>query len=913
MKISTSIKLIVLGLLLVAVGVCIRLAQVYTDPARLRRLALDAFERNVTGGLSLGTVELRADATLRAGDISITPPGQAAPFFRCERVLAPLDRLHLLRLQAVPTRATVVSPVFNLVYSQEEKAWNFEAIELLAPPELLVRPERLLSDGIILENATLRIQCWDLFQDEEPREYTGLQLAVRPVVGAPDRWRFDGAFLGGALGGARVWGWITTGEQARVKVHLDADALAADREFWTYVPYGRSVWKDFQPEGALSLSATVEFGGAGGPDYTSTWRLRDGKVNTTYYPAPIHSVCGTVDVINDDVVATDCTGEISPRHFGGPRAGPRPVRVRVNGNYPYRRDQCVTRVQAWDVPLCRQSVESIPEAGPELWGRLRPGGRCSLDLTAIYDPETDRSEVTAVSDLDDASVQLRDEKGELLLPLEQVSGRIVWNGRAVRLENVRGVAVQPVPEDGKGDAHRAGIAVDGVYDPEHVAGTLKVSITDLLTNERLFRAVPDCEAAWDRFRPEVRLDAAVTLWDQPDSEQMRYAALVEVHGGRAQAKELPMPVGDLTGRLRVDESEVVVERLTGVLLKEDPIGGGATVRDGTIELSGVIGLATDRYELYVEADHISANEPLVCAIPVVGRQIWTALEPRGAVSVQGKLLYDAAADPDFSCLLDVEMMDVSARFAAVPVPLSAVSGHLLVSETRAISNFLAGAICDGKLEGTVGIRYGPGEQEPGFEATLRLSHTNLPGIIEHLGGGQTHVVGRIDGTCQLRGKLLAQSGLTARGRVSVTDAVVWKMPLFARLLPVLHLGLPGEKGAPGQGEATFELQGDTFTIPGFTFVGGGLNITGQGTVKLDKTLDMTMVAIGAKKGGFRIPIISPVIDWLLHGIESQLFRVKVTGTIDEPVFKSEVISTITAPLTLINNILLRPLFGGEED
>ncbi|MGD2175727.1 MAG: hypothetical protein PVJ27_10020, partial [Candidatus Brocadiaceae bacterium] len=133
---------------------------------------------------------------------------------------------------------------------------------------------------------------------------------------------------------------------------------------------------------------------------------------------------------------------------------------------------------------------------------------------------------------------------------------------------------------------------------------------------------------------------------------------------------------------------------------------------------------------------------------------------------------------------------------------------------------------------------------------------------------------------------------------------------FVQLLNVLHLGLPGAAAAPIQGEAFFALDGSEIPIREFELNGGGLRLSGKGRAWLDGRLDLQMVAVGAPEEAGPIPLVSTVVDRLLQLVESELVRLDVSGTIDDPVFKHRVLSKITRPVTSLRAILFSPLFGG---
>jgi len=912
MKIATAIKCILLGLVLLAAGVGVKLFQHYTEPERLRRIALDAFAENVEAQLSLGNLRLGPGPSLHACQVDVTPPGGDVPLFSCAGVSVHLDTGRLLKLEPVPRKVVVSSPRLNLTYAEEEDAWNFQTIKIRPQPEKPPPPREFLSDGMLLDDASISVLCRPLYDSDEPVTYDGLRLRITPDPEVQDRWSFEGDFVDGLLDGTRLSGWASGGDDGRASIRLTADAVSAGPELWQAVPFCTTVWDDFKVRGRLWFDARLDLGREGRLQTVVTARVSGGSVNTVLYPIPVHNVSGTVDVIDGHVQVHDATGLIAPSEFDGTDAVPAPVRVRVNGDYPAGDGPSVTRVQVAGLPLCRSTIESIPEAGARIWEELRPSGLCDLDLTITVMPGESTPQVVAVCDLQDATLRLN----SVPLPLRNLCGRVKWDGAQLRLEGLSGSIAQPATDGGDAE-NLARVAVDGLYDPGHENTFLEVKVTGLRTSEDVLGAVPGLADLWDMLRPELAADVTVMLWDGPDGKGLRTKAVVRIHGGRARPRSAPLLLTDVTGTISVDDvGKITVEQLRAFLATEQltpELGGTAA---SCIEVNGTLEPGAGRYEFYLEALNVPVSKELLTTMPEPGPTIWKAVQPSGIISFSGKILQGGSQDQRLSFFLDVDLKDLAGRLEALPVPLTGLTGNLLVSDRRCLSNSLTGIVCGGRFDGAAVIYYGPDRDSPSFGATLRFSQVDLTSLLEHLKGEKDEaqkVSGLLDGVVDLGGVLHGQLGTMARGRVTITEANLWQTPMFARMLPLLHLRVPGPEEAPGRGDVTFKLVGDQVIIEEFDFVGGGLNLTGQGVVGLDKSLDLTMAAVGAKDAGTGIPILSPLVGWFVRGIESQLFRIKVTGVLGDPKFKLKALSTITAPLTGISNLLLRPLLGAPED
>lgn len=904
MRTSTAIKLIILGLVLLAIGVAIKVVGRYTDPERIRQAVQAGLEGVVEGHVSVASARLDFAGKLIAEGIAITLPGRQEPVFACPRVVVALDMSEILALRTVVREVVLIGPVLNLTYLEESGAWNFEALRARGEPTGEPAAGAAPPD-IVLENAAVVVQDARLFGDDAPREYAGLYLTLRPDRAATRKWHVEGRVQDGPLAGTRVSGWFAGGGKPRFAFETSCSGLSADEAFWQQIPFGRRVWNDYRLEGGLALQGAVTSRSEGRVGYSFKVRLTQGGLRTKFFPARLSSVNGLLEITNTSVVIKDVTGVIPAEEFGQEAGEVPATQVRVNGAFQTAGGGGSCTVEATGLPLCRASIEAIPGVGPDLWERLRPAGRTRLTLTLTKPGPGEPMRFAAVAEL--RGVTLR--PGELPLPLEQVSGTVVADSSGVRLRDLRGVIVQP--DGGQGGASAAPFVVDGFVDRDRRDSVLSVRVRNLRTDEELVKAVPGVGGQiWETLRPEVNLDAAIVLRDAPDSDRMSYAALIECHGGRLGPQFLSMPLTDAAGTIRAEAGKVLVEHFTATIVTDEQAGGG-TQTSSTVELRGTFEPQADRAEFYVTVRDLVLSEELLKAVPRVGERVWEEVQPQGVASLNGKVFYDGRDETPLHYFIDMDLRDVALLPKLLPVPIEAFSGQLLITEQRAISNDFTGITCGGDFNGALIVYYGAETELPSYGARASFNNLELARLVERLAGEETGVSGRLTGTVALGGMVGEPESTSGKGTIALTEGHLWQTPFFVKTLNVLHLGMPGDKKTPARGEMRFALRGDEVTIGAFDLTGGGLNISGYGAVWLDGRLGLTMVAIGAPEQGGGIPIVSPVVGWLLQAVESQLVRLDVSGTIQEPVFKSQVLSTITWPLASLRSVLFSPILGGK--
>ncbi len=909
MRTRTAIKLIVLGAILLAVGVGVELIERRIAPERLRRELEARLGEALDGEVSIGAARLELPrAVVHVSQVAVTLPGEEDPVFECPRVTAALDRGALLRGKVVPTRIALSGAAVRLSYDPDARRWN--VAELLAEREEAVagaprngKPAGLLRDGLRVEGATLSLQHPKLLGDGAPRRYTGLWFNVRPEAGGAGGWRLEGGLECGLLAGTWFTGRASRGgPDPRYLLRFGAEGLHGGEELWRLVPMGHKVWSDFRPAGRFAVKGTVQPDAGGRVRWGLDVEVSEATATTRFFPAEAHSVSGLVRVTDAGLTVRDVTGVIASDEFED--AGPQtlPAHVRVDGVSRWGRRGGSYTIGARDVPLCRTSVEAIPERGGELWERLRPRGRANLVIIVEEMPETGRARFRAEADLEETTLA----PPELPVALERVHGAIEVEQRTVRfraLEGLLGTA---------GAGAQPAFALGGTLDLDGRDSRLSLELRGVRTDEALVRAIPTLgDDLWEHFRPEVMLDAEVVVVDRPDSEAMDYAADVHLRGGRAAASFLPMPLSDITGRLRVEGSRIFVEQFTAAVdtAGEETADGRTRNR---VDLRGKVDLESSRADLDVLARDLTLTQALLRAVPEVGEQILAEMAASGMVSLSGRIHYDGRAEPPLHYLLDIGLKDVTVQPKLAPMPLEALSGDLLATEYRVLSSNLTGVSCGGQLRGSIVAHYGGGGL-PSFGATVHFDQISLADLARRLAGEQKKVAGRLSGTVNLGGIVGEPASMNGDGRLTLVEGQLWETTFFGRLISILHLSIPSERSVPATGEALFDLRGPEARVREFSLTGGGLSLSGFGTVWLDDaTLDLKMVAVGSPEGGPAIPLIGSLIGAVLQAVEKELVRLDVTGPVEDPVFEHKVLSTLTSPITGLRSILFSPLFGGES-
>ncbi|MCK4283816.1 MAG: hypothetical protein KAX44_05830, partial [Candidatus Brocadiae bacterium] len=492
-----------------------------------------------------------------------------------------------------------------------------------------------------------------------------------------------------------------------------------------------------------------------------------------------------------------------------------------------------------------------------------------------------------------------------------LSGTVKVDNDTIRLDGLWGVLNQQAATGDRSSV--AQFTADGLIDSNGKSSVLEVALRNIRTDEQLVKAIPACgEQIWEMLRPDVVLDASLLLRDKADSDDMSHSVVLELHGGQVTPEAFPLPLRNLSGTVKVDGSTVSVEHLAATLDTGDDTTGKFNAVS-SVEARGVIDLEAEHAEVSLVARDLVLTEKLLKAIPNVGEDIWDAVRPEGTVSLRGKVVYDGQKERPLHYTLDLDLRDISVLPESLPVPVDALSGQLLVSENHMFSNYLVGVTCDGHFEGAGVIHYGAESEVPTYGARVRFEQVELAELIRCFGGGKEGVSGRIGGVLYVGGVLGDSTTTRGHGQVSLTEGYLWETPFFVGVVSLLHLAMPGRSSAAARGEAAVALNGDEVKVRELNLTGGGMDLSGYGSVWWDGKLDMTMVVVGAPEKGSGIPFVSPLVGWVLQTMERQLVRLEVSGTLSEPRFKHQVLSTITWPLTSLRAIVFSPFFRAKQE
>jgi hypothetical protein len=888
MRVVRPVRLLVLGAILLATGLALRYVRVRTDPTALRAALVDALRAAVAGDISVTEVRLDTSGNLHASGLVISAEGAQTPLFECETAEAELGLMSLLKGARTPSRVSLCRPKVWLHFDSETRRWNFASLRGARSRPARPTP-RSVPEAIIVEDGTLSLRKAAVFGDDAPRLYEGLWLRAWPATGDGTRWNFEGRLGRGPLAGTHVRGEVDVQGTYLARVECSLASVDVSEDLWDCIPHGGTVWRDYEPQGLFSADGVLSVRANGSLTYSFRIAARDASARTRFAPFRISSVAGTVLVSDRGVRVCDVAGLIASDDVGASGTGPQPTGVSVDATVPWNGGEHY-EIHLRGVPLCRRTVECIPDAGARVWDRLRPEGEA--DVSLVIDSPRPGSRPTWRARATVRGGVLR--PGELPRPLRCVNGtltvtptEVVLESATARVEQTRadGTALPPARIDATGRLSLGASAMD-----------LLVAFESLRTDEELVTALPGHGATvWREVRPELLLSGRVHLRQSPGDAVPAHEVHLCAEGGDVRLSFWPVPLTDVTGSVTIRGTQVTLEDVAARVASGTAHDREAAGAANHVEAVGSVDIAGPLATVWVRGANMALREALVRSIPVVGGLLWEEGHPEGAASVSGVLSYDGRRPQPLTCVLSVDLDDVSVSSPSVPFPLRELSARLFVTEQRATCSNFTGISCDGEVRGAAVAYYGTDSDYPTYGATVAFRQVDLACAVRRLTGPPAEATGMLRGAVDVGG-VLDGSGMHIQGNLQVSDGRLWKTPVFAGLLNILRFSLPPREEQLQRGRAEFARVGGRTRIDAFEFVGGGLILTGSGTASDDGSLDLAMTVVGGPTKGPRIPLLSSVVGWLMRGVEREFFRVDVTGTFEKPRFTLRPLAHIVSPM-----------------
>lgn len=728
-------------------------------------------------------------------------------------------------------------------------------------------------------------------------EYTPEGFFIRELVG------HHGA------GTIRASGWVEdcTIESA-AQLHFFGDNIAVDQALYAALrPRFRDMWDLFDPRGTVSIDLQLERG-EGRDGVPAPWRsevtvgLEGVSARYAGFPYPLEHVGGVLMMSDTEFYAHEVRG----------RQGA--ADVRIHGGVQFAEGDVAEvelGVDGRNVSLDATLLAALPESFRGPVEAFHAEGRFDADAVVCYDVEAKQVSPVATVVLRDVAIR----PDALPLPIRDVRGVLDLSPQQIVVQRAEGRYNEAV-------LTARGAASLGGAEEEAAApvASFDVHVRGLQLDDAVRGAAPAeiREALWD-WQIEGPLDLAARI-ARTDSGALTSEGTVMLDRATVRHRRAPQPLTDVSGRIAFGSQGVSMD--------------GLQARYGDAQLSltyqaprhGVTGTRS----LRLDARGLELDESLRAVLPGDLARAWERMRPSGAVDA---VLTWTDLPPD-AAGGDKEAGELDAKLTFYDTALRGLGDLRHIAGTLTA----AGRVCSGKvgtyLTGELAIASAEvvGRRLEDLTAQwtygrTRDGHTGLTvdpiqgylyggdvvGNVELLCNGERteytvemtgrdidlrdlvnarvqqagadveyDVAGRAAVRVYLAGDLDDPQTRRGGGRMEITRAELFRLPIMLAILHVLNLSLPGDDVFTDC-EADFLIAGDTLKLEPFSLESGALVLYGKGSVSLkDQYLNMHLVSENQSRWA-RIPGISDV----LQQAARELVELHVTGPLSRPTVRAE--------------------------
>lgn len=670
----------------------------------------------------------------------------------------------------------------------------------------------------------------------------------------------------------------------------------------------RRVWDQLQPTGTTDLRVGVSRSKP--PDQQEYPRVEvdldmNGQTNLTYegFPYPLRGLMGQVR-FRDEGVTIDAVRS--------GRAG-QGATLRVDGTVDVDEAERVTM----DLSIQAQRVaidETLRQAvGPKV-GRFLDQLRASGQARAIR-----------------ATVRKQpDKKIDYDVAVELADGTFRYEGFPYAIEKATGqLRIRP----GKVEltdivGHHGQVEVSlGGWASLTVPTTFELDLaaTGVNFDGDLAAALPpDARAIWDRLEPTGQADAKATLRKTGDSETIAYDITIQPRGMSIRYREVPYPLRNITGMVKVTRSAVELNLAAGADPTQLTLGG--TIRMG--QAGQIARLALTAKNLPVDEDLLSAAPadlaPLLdrmrkggtlgLDLPAIVIQRKMAPKAPGAESLSETLATRPAVKTKWQARGTVQFNKVTADLGLGERTLTGqltglarmVDGSLALQADAALKTFtvrdylitavkgrltklpdrnwlhidnIEGRSLGGRVIGRIDLHLG----EPmRYKLSAEVAGIDLDKLVN---AGlakddprRAAMVGRLDGVLSMEVAGGKDPSRQASGELTISKAKLYKLPVILGLLNVIYLTVPGDS-AFNRGSMSYHLRDEALLFREIFLTGQTLSVLGSGRLNMKReTLDLTFLT-GPPGMTMRIDSLTTE---LLDVLSKELLEVRVGGTLTHP-------------------------------
>lgn len=485
--------------------------------------------------------------------------------------------------------------------------------------------------------------------------------------------------------------------------------------------------------------------------------------------------------------------------------------------------------------------------------------------------------------------------------IDRVSGFVRWDGETAKFERLRGRHAD------------SEITCSGTYRRRPDPGKLELVLhaTDAPLDAELQKALPvRLQQAWQEFHPAGQFDLQSNITWIPGRTVDVRLPMVTLKHAEVMLKSFPFPWYNVTGTFRFEDDVLTVVSLSAEHDDCRLRGAGA----GTFAAEQPWQFRfTDFY-----VDDLPTTPALRRALPPALRTVIDTLNPSGAVSLQGPITFNGpderrddvgiswSTDVVFSGsdltlgipvenihgrvsirgawdgrqavithgALDLDSLDVFGhQLMHVQGPFRYQQGTLIVGSRQVLLDPLEQAgknipwddqISGKAIDGTLTLNgVANFDSEPNYQLRIYMIGGNLEKYAQTYLNGQRNIRGMMNGGMELRGEGTDANSLTGIGRLTISPAELYELPVFVQIFSALGPQLR-DRSAFKLADFQFTVANSRFNFKRIDLTGPTISLIGRGFIRFDGVISLVFYSQLARSP-LNIPLISDVVGLMSRG------------------------------------------------
>ena len=754
-----------------------------------------------------------------------------------------------------------------------------------------------------------------------PHALTDIRATVRVNNGG---WAIDDLAAHSGQGVLRM-SCRQTGFEPTSPFSLSAEVrqLDLDRALLNILPPSlQDQWQKYRPAGEVDADVQLSFDGK---QWHPEMAVRCLNVTFTHYQFPyrLEHGKGTLDLKNDQL-------KMSLTAY----TGTQPVRLDAEITHPFDGPIGWFEATGDDLQLDETLILALPEKPREVVRSLDPRGTINVYARLWRDQPNETMHQHLLVAPNRCSIRY----SKFPYPLSDIRGILEMLDGNWTFRNL------------EGNNDKARVTCEGSLMPGLQGNELVLNLVgkDVPLEESLrdaFSPNPHIQRVWHDLRPHGTVDLTAEI--RYLSEEKKFSVGVRVEPQRENTSiepvHFPYRLDHLQGVLVYRDGHVTFERFKA------EHGSVKIATDGYCDF-----LPDGRWGVHfagLSADRLRPDRELIQALPEQLRKVVVELNPTGSINLRGNLDLQRTGRPDeplrsswnvqiglqqsslqcggiflenvhgeVSLLggfdgqqtqsrgeLNMESLNYKeCQFTQMKGPIWIDDGRVLFGSwvdrpesgtksseltgsarpTRAVTANLFG----GKFYVDGWVAMGA---EPRYLVNATLTDGDLARCAQELATGRQNLRGKILATADLTGSGRTRNNLSGKGRIELSEADVYQLPVMISLLKILSIR-PPDQNAFSNATLNYEIKGEHIYLDPIDFEGDAISLHGKGEMDFQSAIRMTFHAT-VGRGDLDLPVIKQVFS----GASQQIMLIHVGGTLQNPETTKEALPGVNRALQLI--------------